>query len=102
MQAKKWSMAANRLYYAAFHAVTALFVADGHPVGSHKGAKSVLGQYYVLTGKISTEHSKLFAQLETLREKADYNIMFEAEEKDIIPKVSKAKEFIATIENLIN
>lgn len=27
---KKWSMAANRIYYFLFHAITALLVKDGH------------------------------------------------------------------------
>lgn len=98
---KKWSMAANRLYYAVFHAATALFVRDGRPVGTHRGAKAVLGQYYVKEGVISVDDSKLFAQLETLRGKADYNIMFEAQEKDILPNLPKAKDFIQTIEMLV-
>lgn len=99
--AQKWSMAANRIYYACFHAVTALFVKDGRPVSSHKGAKAVLGQHYVVTGVVSQENGKLFSQLETLRDKADYNIMFEATEADIIPKISRAKAFLKDIEHLV-
>ncbi len=36
--ANKWSGAANRLYYAVFHAINALLINDGHPVNTHKGA----------------------------------------------------------------
>ena len=32
VEAGKWNMAANRLYYALFHAISALFVKDGHKV----------------------------------------------------------------------
>lgn len=32
VEASKWNMAANRLYYALFHAITALFVKDGRLV----------------------------------------------------------------------
>lgn len=99
--AEKWGMAANRIYYAVFHAVTAMFVYDGHPVGTHRGAKAVLGQHYVLTGKITTESAKLFAQLETLREKADYNIMFVAQAKDVMPHVDKARNFIDEIMGIV-
>ncbi len=94
-------MAANRMYYAAFHAVTALFVSDGLPVGTHRGAKSTLGQYYVLPGKITPEYSRLFAQLETLRDKADYNVLFLACEEDVMPFYTGVKEFIATIKTLV-
>ncbi len=33
-----WEMAANRLYYALFHAVSALLINDHHEVGTHRGA----------------------------------------------------------------
>lgn len=44
---------------------------------------SVVAEQYVLTGIISTEYAKMFAQLETLRDKADYNIMFVAKANDM-------------------
>ena len=95
--AQSWSMAANRLYYALFHAATALFVHDGIAVGSHRGIKAILGQHYILTGKISGEYAKFLARLETLRDKADYNIMFEASEGDVIPNMETAELFIKEI-----
>ena len=33
-----WGMVANRLYYALFHAVSALLIFDHHEVGTHRGA----------------------------------------------------------------
>lgn len=33
-----WSLAANRLYYALFHAVRALLISESYPVGTHRGA----------------------------------------------------------------
>lgn len=30
-----WDIVANRLYYALFHAVSALLIHDGHPVNTH-------------------------------------------------------------------
>lgn len=101
VEAKKWGMAANRMYYAVFHAVSALFVSEGLPVGSHRGAKAALGQHFVLTGKISQEYSKLFSQLETLRDKADYNIMFVASEENVLPFLGKASELINEVERII-
>ena len=47
---KRWNATANRLYYALFHAITALFVNDGVAVSSHQGAKIRFGKEYVLTG----------------------------------------------------
>lgn len=36
--ANRWSGAANRLYYAVFHAVSALLINDGLQVNSHRGS----------------------------------------------------------------
>lgn len=33
-----WNNLAGRLYYAAFHAVSALLIHDHHTVGTHQGA----------------------------------------------------------------
>ncbi len=101
-KADSWGMAANRLYYSLFHAATALFVNDGIEVGSHKGVKAKLGQHYIVTGKMSVEHSKFLAQMETLRDKADYNIMFVATEDDVLPNIPLAESFIRDIEKMIS
>lgn len=100
-QTQSWNMAANRLYYALFHACTALFVSDGIAVSTHKGLKSKIGQYYVLTGKLDNKYSLFLSQMETLREKADYNIMFEASEQDVQENLHLADQFIAEVERLI-
>ena len=39
----KWETAANRLYYALFHAMSALLVCDGHQVKSHRGVLALFG-----------------------------------------------------------
>ena len=49
-----WSLAANRLYYALFHAVRALLISDAHPVGTHRGAVIQFNLYYIKTGLFDT------------------------------------------------
>ncbi len=101
IDAESWGMAANRLYYALFHAVSSMFIYDGIAVGSHRGIKSKFGEYYVLTKKFTIDDAKVIAQMETLRDKADYNIMFVASEKDILPYVEKIESFIQSIDKYI-
>lgn len=98
----RWNMAANRIYYSVFYAVSTLFVKNGHPIKTHRGAKSVLSKEYVLTGKINREAFTFFSQLETLRDKADYNVSFLATEEEINDYRPKVDDFIATIKNLID
>lgn len=99
--ASKWNMAANRIYYALFHAVAALLLNDKHHIGTHRAAKSALGQHYVLTGKISAEEGRFFAQMSSLRDKADYDVIFSATEEDMHKYYPQALVFLKRIESLL-
>lgn len=99
--AEKWSMAANRLYYALLHALTALFLKDGYPVATHLGAKMTLGLHYVKEGTITQEQGRLFSRLETLREKADYDCFFKADKEDIEQYLPQANKLFERIKGLI-
>ncbi len=77
-----WDLVANRLYYSIFHIVTALLMKDGIKVQTHKGASSQFGRYYVLTGKFDREDGSLYSRLQTMREKADYQNVFNLDSVD--------------------
>lgn len=100
-QAGLWNNIANRLYYAAFHAVSALLIHDCHNIGSHQGAVIMLHQYYVKTGMLSKEEGAFYSQLQTLREKSDYNCTYNATELDTVPRIEQTKQFIDKILGLI-
>ncbi len=99
VNAQLWNTLANRLYYAAFHAVSAVFIKNEIPVKSHKGAILMFNRDYVKTGIVSKEDGILFSQLENLRESGDYNCYIETTEEQIIPFVTKTKDFIQKNEN---
>ena len=46
---------ANRLYYAAYYAASALLIAYGIQTKSHEGNISQFGQQFVLTGIVSRD-----------------------------------------------
>jgi len=96
-----WDTMANRLYYALFHAVSALLINDQREVGSHKGAAIRFHQYYVKTGIFTDEEGSFFSQMQTLREKSDYNCFFNATETDIVSKVSPTLSFIDKVKQYI-
>ena len=102
ISSEDWFCAANRIYYAVFYAVCTLFIKKGIPINSHRGIKVIFSKEFVLTGKISHETSKILSQLETLRDKADYNILFEATKEDIMDYRPKAEAFIAAIKRLLD
>lgn len=97
-----WNNLAGRLYYAAFHAVSALLIHDHHTVGTHQGAVIMFHQYYIKTGILPKEDGAFYSQLQTMREKSDYNCTYNATEEEIVPRIERTRLFIDTVLSLIS
>ena len=100
-QAGLWNNIANRMYYAAFHAVSALLISNGHIVGTHQGAVIMLHQHYIKTGVLEKKYGTLYSRLQTMREQSDYNCTYNATEEEIIPLIPLTEEFIEKILEMI-
>lgn len=100
--AKLWDTLANRVYYAVFHAVTALLIKNGLHAASHQGVSVLFSKHFVKEGLIDVEYGSFFARLENMREKSDYTCLFETTEEEVLPMIPKAKELVSIIENLLN
>ena len=96
-----WNLVANRVYYSVFHAVAGLFINDGFDVHTHKGAATVFGQKYILTGTLDAKWGKLYSKLQSLREKCDYNVIYETSEAEMRPIIKESKEMISAIKEYI-
>ena len=97
-----WDVVANRIYYAVFHAVSALLINDHVEVRSHKGAGLMFGQKYVLPGIFTADDGRLYAKLQDLREKSDYNLVYQSDEAEMAPLLDKTKELISRIKARIS
>ena len=97
-----WSLAANRLYYALFHAVTAMLISDNHPVGTHRGAINNFSLYYVKTGIFTREEGKLYSQLQQLRDDGDYNCAVDVDRDDVEPKIAPTLSLIEKIRKRVS
>jgi len=97
-----WHTAANRLYYACFYAACALLINNGYATRTHNGVFSLLGEHFVSIGLISREQNKFYRRVLELRLTGDYDDFINLTENEILPLVEPAKQFIKTIENLIN
>lgn len=91
---------ANRLYYAAYYAATALLIADGIRTHSHDGAIGQFGQYYVKTGLFPKETGRLIRQLFQMRLTGDYDDYFGLTEEDVLPKIQPTEAFIREVTDL--
>lgn len=98
---KLWNNMASRLYYAVFHAVSALMIHDGHTVNTHKGSHILFSQYYVRTGKLPQEYGQLYRQLEIMRNDGDYNCYHNVTPEELLGRIEPAKKMIATIAEMV-
>ncbi|MBO6023417.1 MAG: HEPN domain-containing protein [Bacteroidales bacterium] len=99
--AELWDTLANRVYYAVFHAVTALLIKNGLHAGSHQGVSVLFNKHFVKENLIDEKYGRLLARLENMREKSDYTCLFETTEDEVLPMIPQAKEMVSMIDNLI-
>lgn len=97
-----WDLVANRIYYAVFHAISAMLFVEGVRTGTHKGTSIQFGKYYVLTGIFSRQDGILYGQLQTMREKADYQNVFSLDEKVGRDLIQSANELRSRICEYVN
>lgn len=96
-----WDLAANRYYYACFHAVQALFVYNGLNSRRHAGMLSQFGLYFIKTKVISDYLGGFLTRMEQLRERGDYNCVYSVTKEEIELMIAPATELISTIESLL-
>lgn len=99
--ANRLNGAANRMYYAVFHAVCALLIHDGIQVNTHKGSHALFSQKYIKTGILPREYGQLYNQLQTMREESDYNCAYDVEFDELQQRLEPTRRLIEDIERLV-
>jgi uncharacterized protein (UPF0332 family) len=97
----KWNSTINRLYYAAYYAVTALLLQSDLRATTHNGVKSSFSEHYIKTSLISKELGRIYSQLFTWRQKGDYDDLFDFERDKVLPYFEPVKQLIEAIEKII-
>jgi uncharacterized protein (UPF0332 family) len=91
---------ANRLYYAAYYAASALLIAYGIRTKSHEGNISQFGLNFVVSGILSKEYGKFYNNLFQMRLTGDYGDTFGLTEEDVVPKIQPTEDFVNTVTSL--
>mgnify|MGYP002626541737 CR=1 FL=1 len=100
LEIKCLEVTANRLYYAAYYAVSALLIAHEIPAQTHEGNIQQFGLNFIKNGIFSRDIGKLYSQLFDMRLKGDYSDKFGLTEEDVVPKIQPTEDFIITITKL--
>ena len=91
---------ANRLYYAAYYAASALLIANEIRVKSHEGCIGQFNLHFVKTGLVPIEMGKLFSILFDMRLTGDYSDRFDLTEEDVVPNILPTQDFIIKVTDL--
>lgn len=92
-----WELIANRMYYAAYYAVSALLIAYGYTAKSHETIVRFFGLHFVKTGLFPAEQGRLYNKLFTLRLTGDYNDHYDLDEEDVMPLIQPTEKLITDV-----
>ena len=90
--------AANRLYYAAYYAVSALLVSYKYEASTHNGVIQMFGKAFIKSKVLERRYGNIFNQLFSLRMIGDYeDRRFLDIEEDVKPLIEPTKELIDVV-----
>lgn len=92
-----WELIANRMYYAAYYAVSALLIANGHYAKTHETIVRAFGLHFVKEGIFPSEYGRLYNKLFSLRLTGDYNDHYDLNEDDVLPFIDATERLIADV-----
>ncbi len=95
---QKYYGAANRSYYAAFHAMTALLIHDGYSLKKHSGVISKFRELYIKTSIFDSGMSEQIAALFKLRTNCDYDTFYVVAKADVEEQIRNAEIIISAID----
>jgi|SRR5664280_2095122 len=101
VELKLFDDAASRLYYAAFHLISAALLVLGIQTQTHAGVTSLLGQHLVKPGLLPARISRDLASLLGLRGQADYNRHFVLDAQGITDELTRTTEMFAIVEDFL-
>ena len=95
-----YKSAANRSYYAVFHAMRAVLAYDEIDMKKHSGVIAEFRRLYVKTGVFDGDMSKTISVLFDVRTESDYDDFFIISKEDVIQQVESAQYFLSKNEYL--
>jgi uncharacterized protein (UPF0332 family) len=92
--------AVSRAYYAAFHAVTAVFAWRGQGFSKHSALRAALHRDLINTGQWLAELGKDYDFLMDLRETGDYGGLARVTEQDAEKALEAAQRILAACQKI--
>jgi len=100
-EAGSLSFAMNRLYYAAFYAVSALLMAHNLSFKKHSGVRAAFHQKFVKSSLVDQEWGRFYDQLFEDRQEGDYVVFISFEPTYVEKQLIQCTQFIEQIRPMI-
>lgn len=97
-----YDTAANRSYYAIFHAARAVLALDGLDFKKHSGVISNFQMRYIKTGIFDKQLSNIIKSAFSLRTESDYEDFYVISKADVESQVREAEIFFQTVSEYIH
>lgn len=101
LESANFKSAANRSYYAVFHAMRAVLAYDGIDMKKHSGVSSEFRKLYIKTGVFDIRLSDIISVLFDIRTDSDYNDFFVISKDEVVEQVENAAFFLATVKEYL-
>lgn len=101
-EAGSLAFAMNRLYYAAFYAVSALLMAHKLSFKKHSGVRAAFHQQFIKTGLLERKWGRLYDQLFEDRQEGDYVVFISFESAYVETQLKECAQFLEYLRPLIH
>ena len=98
IQSKEYRTANNRVYYAIFHAISAVHALDEKAYKKHKDAIGNFNRDYIKTEIFPRDIGRKISRAEEIRHASDYDDFYMADKKETQELVEAAEELIRMVE----
>lgn len=96
-----YKAAANRAYYAIFHAMRSVLAIDGFDSKKHSGVIAEFRKEYIKTQKFDVKYSVTITDLFKSRTDCDYDDFFEVSKDEIESQICQAADFVVAVETYL-
>jgi len=92
-----YEVAANRSYYAVFHAIRSLLALEGIDFKKHSAVISYFREHYVKTSIFDKEYSNIAGEAFEVRGNADYEDYFVISKDEVEQQLENAAKFVNAV-----
>lgn len=101
LASSNYKSAANRSYYAIFHAIRAVLAFDGIDMKHHSGVISEFRKLYIKTNIFDIKLSQIISVLFDIRTESDYDDFFIISKSEVQEQIENAEYFLTEIEKFL-